>query len=90
MVVRKLLFCYNETSGVNFTNVLRTTFMLVDPESVKNTVNHKYLFTPLGSMSAKAVLRTLVKLSPGVNFINVLREHFFVQTSFLCLEFGFE
>ena len=60
------------TPGFNFINVLRTTFMLVDPESVKNTVSHQYLFTLLGSTYAKAVRRTLMKLSPGVNFINVL------------------
>jgi len=32
----------------------------------------------------------LVKLTPGVNFINVLQAQIFLQTSFLCLEFGFE
>ncbi len=31
----------------------------------KNTVSHKYLFTPSGSTSAKAVRKTLVKLTPG-------------------------
>jgi len=27
-----------ESSGLNFINILRTAFMLVDPESIKNTV----------------------------------------------------
>ncbi len=52
-------------SGVNFINVLRTAFALVDPESVKNTVRSSVSFTLLGSMSVKAVRRTLMKLSPG-------------------------
>jgi hypothetical protein len=52
--------------GVNFTNILRTAFSFVDPESVKNTVqlSHQYLFTLLGSAHVKAVHRMLMKLSP--------------------------
>jgi len=34
------------TSGVNFTNVLHTASMLVDPESVKNTVKSLISFYP--------------------------------------------
>jgi hypothetical protein len=39
-------------SGVNFANVLRTAFTLVDPESVKKIqLSHLYLFTLAGSAS---------------------------------------
>jgi hypothetical protein len=51
----------NKRSGVNFINVLRTDFALVDPESVKS---HQCLFTLSGSTSVKAVHRMLMKLSP--------------------------
>jgi len=42
----------------------------------KIQLSHKYLFTLSGSVSVKAVRRTLMKLSPGVNFINILRAAF--------------
>jgi len=59
------------TPGVNFINVLRTAFTLVDPKRVKKIqLSHMYLLTLAGSASVKAVRRTLMKLSPGVNFIN--------------------
>jgi len=53
-----------ETEGVNFTNVLRAAFMLLGPESVKNTVKLQFLFTLSGSLRVKAVHRTLMNLSP--------------------------
>ncbi len=53
------------TLAVNFINVLRTTFALVDPESVKIQLSHQGLFKLLGSTSVKAVRRTLMKLSPS-------------------------
>ncbi len=43
-----------------------------DPESVRTQSSDQYLFTLLGSTSVKAVRRTLMKLSPGVHFINIL------------------
>ncbi len=52
------------TPVVNFTNVLRTAFTLVDLKSVKIPVSHWYLFTLSGSASVKAVHRSLMKLSP--------------------------
>jgi len=59
--------------GVNLTNVLHAAFTLVDPESVKKIqLSHPYLFTYSGSASIKAVHRMLMKLSPGVNFTNIL------------------
>jgi hypothetical protein len=36
------------TQGVNFTNVLRAAFMLVDPESVQNKVNSSVSFYAFG------------------------------------------
>jgi len=62
---RKMLL--KSTPGVNFINVLSTTFTLGDPKSVKKIqLSHKYLFTHSGSASVKAVHRMLVKLSPGI------------------------
>jgi hypothetical protein len=63
-------------SGLNFINVLRTAFTPVAPKSVRIQSSSQYLFTLLGSTSAKAVCKTLVKLTPGVNCINVLRTAF--------------
>jgi len=62
-------------AGVNFTNVLRTAFMLVDPKKHKKQLSHQYLLYALGSASIKAVLRTLMKLSPAEDidgFVTVL------------------
>ncbi len=52
--------------GVDFINVQRTAFTLVDPESAKIQFSHQYLFMLLGSTSVKAVSRTLMKLTPGI------------------------
>jgi len=52
------------TPGLNFINVLRTAFTLVDTERVIIQSNPQYLFMHLGSTCAKAVRRTLVKLTP--------------------------
>jgi len=57
---------------VNFINILRTAFTHKDPKSAKKTVKLSVFFTLLGSASAKATHRTLIKLTPGVNFINML------------------
>jgi len=53
-------------SGVNFINIQRTAFMLVDPKSVKNIDNLTVFFTLLGSASVKSVCRMLMKLSPAL------------------------
>ncbi len=44
---------YKLSPGVNFINILRTAFMLIDPKSVKIQLNHKYIFTLPGSASVK-------------------------------------
>jgi len=49
--------------GLNFIDVLRTAFTLVDPKSVKRHWWPYCIFTLSGSMSAKAVRRTLMKLT---------------------------
>ncbi len=54
-------------------NVLRTAFTLVDPKSVKIQWSHQYLFMLLGSTSVRWML---MKLSPGINFINILHAAF--------------
>jgi len=57
---------------VNFINVLGTAFTPVAPQSLSTQSSYQYLFTLLGSTSVKAVRRMLMKMSPCVNFINVL------------------
>ena len=51
--------------GVNFTNVLRAAFALVDPISAKKLLNLTVFFALLGFAHVKAARRTLVKLNPG-------------------------
>ena len=48
--------------------------MLVDPKSVKKTDYLTVFFTLLGSVSVKAVHRTLMKLSPDDNFTKLFEE----------------
>jgi len=60
---------------------LHTAFTPVAPKSVRNQSSHQYLFTLLGSTGTKAVHRTLMKLIPVVNVINIL------QTAFLLIFF---
>jgi len=55
--------------------VLCTAFTSADPWSVK-TVKLLIFFTLSESASVKDVSKTLVKLTPGLNFINVLRTAF--------------
>jgi hypothetical protein len=55
---------------------LRTAFTPVAPKSVRIQSSCQYLFTLLGSTGAKAAHRTLMKLTQGVNFINVLCKAF--------------
>ena len=66
-------------SGVNFTNVLRAAFALVDTKSAKKTVRLNSFFALLGSASVKAARRTLVKLNPGhavkSSYVNQIRRN---------------
>ena len=60
VVVHKFL-----TVGVNFINVLRTAFALVDLESIKNTVKSSVPFYIFGIYEHKSCM--LIKLSIGQN-----------------------
>ncbi len=69
-------------SGVNFINILCTTFTLIDPKSVTNTIKSQvsfYAFEVLGSTSVKAVRWTLMKLTPDWSFLQW-------KTNFLWIE----
>ncbi len=59
-------------TGLDFINVLHTAFTPIAPQSVRTQSSCQYLFMLSGSMSVKAVRRTLMKLSPGLKFINDL------------------
>jgi len=50
------------TPGVNFTNILCSSFIYADSKSAKNIVKS---FALLGSVQAKAACKMLVKLTPG-------------------------
>ncbi len=64
---------------------LRTAFTPVVPKSVRNQSSCLYLFTLLGSTGAKAARGTLMKLTPGVNFINILFATFSYESVLLQL-----
>jgi len=53
------------TPGINFINVLQAAFTPANPESAKRKVKLSVFFPLLGSASAKAARRMLVKLTPG-------------------------
>ncbi len=63
--LRKMLM--KSPPAFNFINVLRTAFTHVDLESIRIQSNPQYLFTLLGSTSAKAIRKTLVKSPPDLN-----------------------
>jgi hypothetical protein len=61
------------SSGLGrFHQHLRAAFTPIAPKSVRIQLSRQYLFTPLGSTGAKAAHRTLMKLTPRVDFINIL------------------
>jgi len=53
------------------------------PKGPNDTADLTIFFAHSGSTCIKAVCRTLMKLSPGVNFINILRSTF-LYASVLC------
>ncbi len=63
-------------ASVDFTNILRTAFMLKDPQSANCQLHLDCLLSRLGSSRLKAARKMLVKLTPAVNFINVLCANF--------------
>jgi len=53
--------------GVNITNVLLAAFMLVDPESVKNTVKSSVSFYAYGICSNKSCTNNIDEIEPGLS-----------------------
>jgi len=56
--------------------VLQAAFTPADPKSAKKYSQAVSLFALLGSMLLKAACKMLMKLTPRLNFINVLRTAF--------------
>ena len=71
-------------SGVNFINILWAAFTHSDPESTKSCLIWLSFFALLGSVWLKAARRTLMKLTPVVDFISVLTCNYFAQRSQKC------
>jgi len=59
--------------GVNIANILCAVFTLVGPKVQNNTADLTVFFVYSVSARIKAACRTLMKLTQGVNFTNVLR-----------------
>jgi len=64
------------TPGVNLANVLGAAFTCKDPESAKKIDYLTEFFAFLGSANAIAAHRTLMKMSPGVDFSNMFKHSF--------------
>ncbi len=64
---------------VNFANILRAALTRGDPESAKKTIYLTVFFALSGSACVKAARKLLVKFTPDVNFINVLRANFLYE-----------
>jgi len=64
--------------GANFTNILQAAFICADPKSVKETDSLTVFFALLWSACLKALIKMLMKLTPGVNFTHNF-EHFFYE-----------
>ncbi len=62
--------------GVDFINIFNGSFYARSSHSERTQSSCQYLLTLLGSARIKAVCRTLMKLSSGLNFINVLSTAF--------------
>ncbi len=69
------MVCLKDLGSISPT-YLRAASMPVASKNVRFQSSHQYLFTLLGSTGAKAALVLLMKLTPGFNFINVLRTAF--------------
>jgi len=59
------LWHWFSTSGVNFTNILRSTFTLADPKSAKKTNDLTIFFALFESGHVKNARKMLVKSTPG-------------------------
>jgi len=72
----------NARRGVNFTNILRTSFTHTDLKSTKNTVRPSVFFVLLGFAFVKAAHKMLVKSTPG--FVCV-RMYTLVHLCYVCM-----
>jgi len=70
-VFQELTYMHSILGSISPT-YLRTAFTPVAPKSVRIQSSCQYLFTLLGSTGAKAACRTSMKLTPKVNFTNLL------------------
>ncbi len=68
-------------TDVNFTNILRVAFTLIDTKSIKKQLSHQYLFTLSRSALVKTVHIMLMKLSPDSYTIRIeyLSYQFFLE-----------
>jgi len=60
---------------------LRTNFTPVAPKSIRIQSSCQYLLTLLGYTGAIAACRTLMKLTHGVDFTNILHEIFLNESA---------
>jgi len=58
-------------SGINFINVLRTAFALVDPKSVKRYWQLDWILTLLGATGVKAVRKYVGKINPWSGYFGM-------------------
>jgi len=61
--------------GVDFINILQAAFTFADPKSAKKTGNLMVFFARWGSGGVKAACRTLMKMTPGDDFINLFLQN---------------
>jgi len=66
-------------TGVNFINVLRTAFTLVDPKSVKRNWQLDWILTLLGATGVKAVHKYVGEIEPWCQFHQCFTGAFFVR-----------
>jgi len=64
------------SSGVNFTNVLRTDYALIDPKSVKNTAKSSVSFYAFGIYKRKSCTYNVDEIEPRNLLITLLSSFF--------------
>ncbi len=77
------------TSGVNFTNILLTAFTLVNPKSVKNTVNSSVSFCAFGIYEHKSCTQNIDEIDGSCQFHQHFALKFFKQKCFAQLFFNY-
>jgi hypothetical protein len=74
--------CTTRSPVVDFASILQAAFTGADPKSTKKTDNLTEFLALLGSAHIKAANKTLIKLTPVVNFTNIYVQ-IFCQYSFI-------